>query len=165
VAYGVAGQSTRRSEHEDMVNGTARYAVDVMLPGMLWARVLHSPLPHARIVRVNTAQAALMPGVHLVMTGADVEGIRYGGRSYVYRGGRPAYMDVPVLAWDKVRFVGDRVAAVVADDPDTAQRAVDLIEVEYEEIPAVFDAIEAMRAGAPLIHPDVMTYSGLPEPL
>jgi len=165
VPYKVIGQSTPRIEHEDVVTGAARYAVDVTLPGMLWARVLHSPLPHARIVRVNTSRAARVPGVHLVLTGADVKGVRYGGRSYVYRGGRPAYMDVPVLAWDKVRFVGDRVAAVVADDPDTAERAVDLIDVEYEELPAVFDPIEAMRDLAPLVHPEVMTYPGLPEPL
>src|SRR5713226_1169210 len=117
VSHKVIGQPVTRIERGSVVTGSARYALDVTLPGMLWARVLHSPVPHARVVRVDASNAARVPGVHMVLTGADVRGICYGGRAYPDRG-TLAYKDVPLLAWDRVRFVGDRVAAVVADDPE-----------------------------------------------
>lgn len=156
VAYKFIGQPTPRIENEDKVTGEALYSVDVQLPGMLHARVRHGAVQHARIVSVDTSAARALPGVHLVLTGDDVKGMLFGGRNY---------KDVPVLAWDKVRFIGDRVAAVVADDRETAQNAIELIEVEYEDLPAVFDPLKALEDDAPLVHPDVMTYQGLPEPL
>jgi CO/xanthine dehydrogenase Mo-binding subunit len=126
-----------------------------VLPGILWGRALRSPLPHARIVRIDTSRAQQVPGIHAVLTGTDMRGIRYGRRLF----------DVPVLAEDRVRFVGERVAAVAAEDRDAAEEALALIDVEYEELPAVFDPLEALREDAPLLHPEVNSYIGLPRPL
>ena len=122
VTYHVIGQPTRRVDGEEKATGQARYAADVSLPGTLWGKSLHSPYAHARIVRIDTTAAQQVPGVHAVITGADVRGGLWGR----------AVKDVPVLAYDRVRFCGERVAAVAADDEDIAQRALDLIEVEYE---------------------------------
>jgi CO/xanthine dehydrogenase Mo-binding subunit len=110
---------------------------------MLTAAVLTSPLPHARLRRVDVAAAMRVPGVRAVLTGADVRGLRQGRR----------LQDWPVLAWDRVRFVGDRVAAVAADTPAAAREALAAIRVVYEELPAVPDPEAALRAGAPLLHP------------
>src|SRR5690606_41460599 len=101
-------------------------AADHPLPGLLWGKTLHSPHPHARIVRIDTSAARALPGVHAVLTGADIEHGPWGR----------AIKDAPVLAVDRVRFVGERVAAVAADDEDIAQQAPDLIDGEDEEPPA-----------------------------
>jgi CO/xanthine dehydrogenase Mo-binding subunit len=155
MEYTTIGQPTTRVEGQDKVTGALRYTADVALPGTLWGRALRSPLPHARIVRIDTSRAQQVPGVHAVLTGADVRGIRYGRRLF----------DVPVLAQDRVRFVGERVAAVAAEDRDAADAALLLIEVEYEELPAVFDPLQAMGENAPILHPEVNSYIGLPKPL
>jgi CO/xanthine dehydrogenase Mo-binding subunit len=155
TTYRVLGQPAPRSDAREKVTGSARYTADVPLPGALWGKALRSPLPHARITRIDTSQAQKVPGVHAVLTGADVRGVRYGRRLY----------DIPVLAEERVRFVGDRVAAVGAVDLDTAAEALSLIQVEYEELPAVFDPLEALRDDAPILHPEVNSYVGLPEPL
>jgi carbon-monoxide dehydrogenase large subunit len=155
MAYTTIGQPTPRVEGQDKVTGAMQYTADVALPGTLWGRALRSPWPHARIVRIDTSRAQQVPGVHTVLTGADVRGIRYGRRLF----------DVPVLAEDRVRFVGERVAAVAADDRDAAEEALVLIEVEYEELPAVFDPLAALEEGAPILHPEVNSYLGLPKPL
>src|SRR5690349_11850558 len=109
---------------------------------MLWAKVLRSPLPHARIVSIDTSRARSLPGVHAVLTGQDLPAVRV-GRSH---------RDMPVLARDKVRFIGEKVAAVAAESVELAEQALGLIEVEYDELPAVFDPLEAMQPGAPLLH-------------
>ena len=127
----------------------------MVLPGTLWGKALRCPYPHARIASVDIRRARALPGVHVVLTGADVRGIRYGRRLY----------DVPVLAEERALFAGERVAAVAAEDLDTADEALSLIEVQYEELPAVFDALEAMDADAPVLHPEVNSYIGLPKPL
>jgi carbon-monoxide dehydrogenase large subunit len=155
MEYTTIGQPTTRVEGQDKVTGALRYTADVALPGTLWGRALRSPLPHARIVRIDTSRAQQVPGVHAVLTGADVRGIRYGRRLF----------DVPVLAQDRVRFVGERVAAVAAEDRDVADAALLLIEVEYEELPAVFDPLQALGENAPILHPEVNSYIGLPKPL
>ena len=149
------GRSTPRLDGAEKVTGATQYTADLDLPGMLWGRCLRSPWPHARIVSIDTSRAEQVPGVHAVLTGADVSGIRYGRRLY----------DVPVLAEDRVRFVGERVAVVAAEDRDVAEEALLLIDVEYQELPAVFDTSEALSDGAPLLHPDVNSYIGLPKPL
>ncbi|HLH26016.1 MAG TPA: xanthine dehydrogenase family protein molybdopterin-binding subunit [Chloroflexota bacterium] len=149
------GKPVGRVEGEAKVTGTARYAADVVLPGMLWARCLRSPLPHARIVRIDTSRAAALPGVRAVLTAADLPD-RLWGRWL---------KDMPVLARDVVRFVGEKVAAVAADDLDTAEEALNLIDVEYEELPAVFDPLLAIRDDAPILHPNMAAYEGLPEPI
>ncbi len=155
TSYRVLGRPAPRNDGAEKVTGRARYTADTLLPSTLWGKALRSPYPHARILRVETARALALPGVRAVLTGADVRGVLSGRR----------LRDVPVLAYDRVRFAGERVAGVAADDPETAQRAVDLIEVEYEELPAVFDPEAALQEGAPLLHPDVQSYAGLPRPL
>src|SRR5207244_286168 len=114
------------------VTGAATYAADITRPGMLWAKILRSPLPHARIISIETSRATTLPGVHAVLTGRDLADCRV-GRSM---------RDMPILAHDKVRFVGEKVAAVAAEDRETADEALGLIEVEYDELPAVFDPLE-----------------------
>ena len=149
----IVGTDVPRVEGREKVTGATRYATDAHLPGMLWARVLRSAVPHARITAINVEKARALAGVHAVLTGADIGGIRIGA----------AMRDMPVLCTDRVRFMGDPVAAVAAESPGLAERALDLIEVEYAELPTVFDAERAMAQDAPLLHPDRDTYIGAPE--
>ncbi len=151
----VIGAPVPRVEGAEKLTGRAIYASDVALPGTLWCRILRSPHAHARIVRIDTSRALLMPGVHAVLTGQDVQG-RFVGK---------ALRDMPVLCWDRVRFIGDRVAAVAADTREAADAALDAIEVEYEELPAVFDPVAAMESDAPLLHSDIAGYAGAPPTL
>ena len=150
TAYQTVGTATARVDGVDKTTGRAEYAADHALPGIIWGKVLHSSRPHARIVRIDTTEAKALPGVRAVITGDDIRGNLYGR----------AIKDMPVLAVDVVRYVGERIAAVAADDEATAQRALDLIEVEYEDLPAVFDIEEALTDGAPIIHPAYGTYPG-----
>jgi CO/xanthine dehydrogenase Mo-binding subunit len=138
-------------EGQQKVGGAAVYAVDVALPGMLWAKVLRSPLAHARITRLDAARAARLPGVKAVLTGADLAGARIGKK----------IVDMPLLAEDVVRYTGEKVAVIAAEDEAIATAALDLIEVEYDELPIVTDPLEAMAAEAPLLHPSVAAYKGL----
>jgi len=133
------------------VSGRARYSGDVQLPGTLRAKFLLSSRPHARIVSIDTSKAKAVPGVHAVLTGEDIGRRRFGR----------ALMDWPVLAYDKVIFAGQRVAAVAAETRDAAEEAVQLIDVEYEDLPIVLDPEEALKAGAPILHPDAATYTFL----
>ena len=153
MSYQVVGHSIPRTDNTAKVTGDARYTSDVLLPGTLWAKTLRSPHAHARIQRVDTSRAEKAPGVRAILTGNDVRGILYGRR----------YRDISVLAQDKVRFMGERVAAVAADSLEQAEAALELIEVQYQELPAVFDVVAAAQDGAPLIHPDVNSYKGLPK--
>ena len=148
------GQSIPRGEGPDKVSGKAVYAADISLPGMLWGKVLRSPYPYARIVSIDTSQAEALPGVHAVVTGQDMPDAKIGRRM----------VDMPVLAQDVVRFVGEKVAAVAAIDKEAADEALLLIEVEYEELTPVYDAEEAMGSDAPDLHPDMESYKGLPQP-
>lgn len=127
------------------VAGEARYCHDMAVPGMLWGKILRSPQPHARILNINMEKAERLIGVKAVVTSGDTLGVKYGIFPHVKA-------DKTALAGDRVRYVGDAVAAVAAVDVDTAEEALDLIEVEYEPLPAVFDPEEAMKPGAPLIH-------------
>ena len=148
------GQSVVRGEGPDKVTGKSVYAADVSLPGMLWGKALRSPFPHARIVSIDTEQAKAVPGVHAVITAADLPDSLVGRR----------LRDMPVLARDVVRFVGEKVAAVAAETEEAAEEALLLIDVEYEELPAVFNAHESMEPDAPTLHPDLSAYEGLPQP-
>ena len=121
---------------------------------MLWGKVLRSPFPHARIVSIDTSKARALPGVHAVITGQDIPDRRVGRR----------LRDFPVLARDRVVFVGEKVAAVAAETLDIAEEALLLIDVEYEDLPAVYDPFEAMQPDAPILHPDLASYIGLPAP-
>ncbi len=124
------------------VTGKAVYGIDLTLPGMLHGKILRSPFPHARIKQVDTRAAEALPGVRAVLTGAELENRPFG----------IAVEDELPLAADKVRYIGDEVAAVAAVDLQTAERAIKAIKVEYEELPAVYDPVEALKDEAPLLH-------------
>ena len=133
------------------VTGAAAYVPDMTQPGMLHAAFLGSPRPHARIVAIDTSAAAAIPGVRAIITGADVRGTMTGHR----------LLDRPLLAWDRVLFVGDRVAAVAAETAETAAAAVAAIRVEYEDLPTILDPAAALASGAPILHPDAAGYEFL----
>ncbi|MCP4470061.1 MAG: xanthine dehydrogenase family protein, partial [Gammaproteobacteria bacterium] len=135
----IVGKWTAAPGARDIVTGQARYCPDIQLPGMLCGKLLYSPHARARVVRLDAGKARAMPGVFAVITHADIPG----ENSYLY-----AKSDQPLLVVDEVRFQGDAVAAVAAVDERTANAALAAIEVEYEELPGIFDPFEAMQAGA-----------------
>jgi CO/xanthine dehydrogenase Mo-binding subunit len=143
-----------RIEGYEKVSGQAQYAADFSMPGMLWSAFVTSPTPHAKIVSIDTSAALAMRGVHAVLTGKDI-GPRYFGRKL---------FDWPVLAIDRVRFIGDYVAAVAAETPELARAAAAAVEVEYEELPAIFDPEEALSEGALILHEHPEDYPYLPPP-
>jgi 4-hydroxybenzoyl-CoA reductase alpha subunit len=145
--FSIIGADVPRMDAEAKARGTATYTDDMKLPGMLHGRILRSPLPHARIKHIDTSKAESLSGVKCVVTADDTLKIKYGNWRLF-----PETQDEYPLAVDKVRFIGDEVAAVAAVDKDTAQEALELITVEYEELPAVFDVDSSMAAGAPVIH-------------
>jgi CO/xanthine dehydrogenase Mo-binding subunit len=149
----IIGAAVGRVEGADKVSGTAIYGADVHFADALWGKILRSPYPHARIKNIDTSKAWKVPGVKAIVSGKD-EPERFQGKSI---------RDIPVLCWDKVRFVGDRVAAVAAEDKDAAEEACSLIDVDYEELPAVFDVLEAMKPGAPVLHDNAPAYDGAPK--
>lgn len=153
AAFTVVGAPVPRAEGPDKVTGRAIYAADVNLPGLLWGKILRSPYPHACIRRIDVSRARQVPGVRAVITGQDIPGHLMG----------KMIRDMPVLCWEVVRFVGDRMAAVAADTPEAAEEALGFIYVEYEELRAVFDPLEAMQQSAPRIHKDVAGYDGVPK--
>ena len=146
------GANVGRVEGTEKVNGSAVYGADVHFADTLWGKILRSPYPHAHIKNIDTLKAWKVPGVKAIVTGKD-EPNHFQGKSI---------RDIPVLCWDKVRFIGDKVAAVAAVSRDAAEEAVNLIEVEYEELPAVFDVLEAMQPGAPVLHDNAPGYDGAP---
>jgi carbon-monoxide dehydrogenase large subunit len=147
----IIGAPTTRSEGPEKVSGGAVYATDVILPDMLWGKVLRSPIPYGRINRIDVGKAAALPGVHALVTGDDVRGLLIGRKIY----------DMPILADGVVRFIGEKVAVVAAESEAIAETAVELIEVEYEELEPLLDPIEACRPHAALLHPKVQGYRGL----
>jgi CO/xanthine dehydrogenase Mo-binding subunit/aerobic-type carbon monoxide dehydrogenase small subunit (CoxS/CutS family) len=145
------GKNVRRIDTPSKVSGRLKYAGDMTMPGMLHVQVLRSPHAHARIVSIDTSAAEAMEGIAGVITSADVPG-EDGFGVFVN--------DQPIMARGKVRYVGEAVAAVAAEDPLIAKRALSSIEVVYESLPAVFDPDEALREGAPVLHdyaPDNVT--------
>jgi len=140
--FSVIGKRLPKVEGYDKVTGMATYVADIKLPHMLYGKVLRSPIPHGKILHVDTEKAKKVPGVKAVLTGEDTPKIKWG-----------AFIDdMHVLAFDNVRFVGDEVAAVAAVDESAAEEAIDLIKVDYEELPTLFDVFEAMKSDAPKIH-------------
>ncbi len=140
----LVGQSVVRIDSAAKATGEARYTADLTLPRMLHGKVLRSPHAHARILHIDTSKAERLPGVRAVVTGKDAAGVKWGVFNYT--------RDHGLLPADKVRYIGEDVAAVAAEGEDTALEALGLIEVEYEVLPAVFDPVEAMQEGAPQIH-------------
>lgn len=146
----VVGKSLPRVDARDKVTGRAEYVSDMQLPGMLHAKVLRSAYAHARILSVDTSEAERLPGVRAVITGADMP---KDAPLDVLR--KELYAVPPYsLATDRARYTGEEIAAVAADDELTAEEALQLIRVEYEELPVVIDPEEAMKPGAPRIHED-----------
>ena len=146
------GRSVPRLESWLKVTGRAEYVHNLRLPGMLYGKIFRSSVAHGRIKRIDVSAARALAGVHSVVTAAEVKTIvpdpYYG----------PAFHDQPVLAVDKVRYVGEPVAVVLASDPHVAEEAVHLISAEYEELPAVYDEVAAMTSKA-IVH-DVLKPAG-----
>jgi carbon-monoxide dehydrogenase large subunit len=146
------GISLPRLDGRDKVTGQAVYGTDVKSPGMLFAKALRSPYPHARILNIDTSKAEALTGVKAVIT----------GKSFPFRPFGAAVRDTYFIAVDKVRFLGEPVAALAALDEDVAEEALGLIQVDYQELPAVFNPVEAMKPDAPLVHEELGSYGQAP---
>lgn len=150
------GRSVPRLEARDKVTGRATYVHNMTLPGMLYGKVFRSTVAHGRIKSIDVSEAKKLPGVHQVVTADDIKKII----PHPYYG--PAFHDQPILAIDKVRHVGEPVAVVLASDPHVAETAVSLITAEYEELPAVFDEIEALTSKA-IVHEELKPAGTYPD--
>jgi xanthine dehydrogenase molybdenum-binding subunit len=152
--YRVIGKPVPRVDAVDKVTGTARYAADMNLPGMLWGKFVRSPHPHARIKRIDTSKAEALPGVRAVITqrslGADAS-VKSEDKVHGISASRKLFCD------EVVRYQGEMIAAVAADSAEVAAQAIELVEVDYELLPAVDDVVEAVKPEAPLIRPDAKT--------
>lgn len=156
VTTAYVGRDMPRLEGRAKVSGAASYIYNLRLPQMLHAKLHRSTVAHGRILSVDTRAARALPGVHAVMTAQDLLGLipdPYFG---------PAFHDQPILALDKVRYIGEPVAAVLASDPHVAEEAAALIEVHYEELPAVFDEVQAMSSAA-LVHEELRPAGTFPD--
>ena len=153
--YLAVGKAISRVDGTDKVSGKALYTGDRAVPRIVWGKALRSPVAHARITRIDVSLAEKVPGVLAVLTGANVSFQLFGRQ----------LRDMPLLAKDRVRFVGEKVAAIAAETPNIAEEAADLIDVEYEELPAVFDSQEAMREGTPILHENLARYPNAPRPM
>src|SRR5919201_680462 len=141
--YATIGQPVGRAEGPEKVSGAAVYPADINLPGTLVGKCLRSPYPYARIKSIDATAARKVPGVHAVLTGFDIPDLLVGRM----------LRDIPILARDVVRFVGQKVAAVAAEDADSAEEALSLIEVDYEELTPVLGPMEVMQPDATVLHP------------
>ena len=145
MGSGQVGRSVRRLEGAAKVTGRAEYVHNLRLPGMLYGKIVRSTVPHGRIRSIDTAQARALAGVHRVVT---IEDIRKVVPEPFYG---PAFHDQPILAVDKVHYVGEPIAVVLAADPHVAEAAAQLVVADYEELPAVYDEVEAMTSAA-IVH-------------
>ncbi len=134
------GTRVKKPDAPDKASGKTRYINDMVLPQMLYGKVLFAGRPHAKIVRIDTARALALPGVHAVLTGKDAAGMKFG------------FVRDNAALKDKVRCEHDEIAAVAAETEEIAERALELIEVDYEDLPGVFTPEDGAREGAPLIH-------------
>src|SRR5271157_2425563 len=145
----VVGKNLQKVDGVKLVTGGAAFTDDVNIPGMLYGKILPSPHAHARIRRIDTSKAKALPGVHAVLTYKDVPRVPHTTAGQAWP--EPSPYDTYLLD-NKVRFVGDRVAAVAAESRAIAEKALRLIEVEYDVLPAVLDMEQAMAPGAAVIH-------------
>src|SRR5437868_787766 len=141
--FSIIGKRVAMIDSAGKTTGAGKYTDDLSLPGMLIGKILHSPYPHARLKRIDASRALAVEGVVTVVLGQDAPN-KYGIL--------PVGHDETALAVDKVRYVGDNVACVVATSESIAEQALELIDVEYEALPAYFDPEQAMKATADLIH-------------
>ena len=146
----IIGDSWIRVDTAVKVTGQASFSADLSLKGMLYGQALRSPYAHAKIRAIHIEKAKALPGVRAVVTGKD----------FPYLHGE-AIINIPFLAIDTVRYVGEPVVAVAALDLSIAEQALELVEVEYDELPAVFDPEEALKPEAPLIHKDLEKYQAI----
>ena len=146
INLSVVGKRLPKVDAPDKATGRAIYTDDISVPNMIYGKLLLSPVAHANIISIDTTKAKALPGVKVILTGKDVPDVTYGTS--------PPRYDENILAKNKVRYVGDVVAAVAAIDEETCYEAIKLIDVEYEELPAVFDPEEAMKDGAPRLFDD-----------
>ena len=144
TAYSFIGKGVLRVDAQEKATGEAIFSTDIQLPGMLCGKIKRSPYPFARVLAIDTEKARRLPGVRAVITARDVAQFPYG----------PIIADELPLADKYTRYVGDEVAAVAAIDTETAEEALDLIKIEYEELTPTFDPEKAMNPGAPAIHPE-----------
>src|SRR5215468_3162714 len=155
MAYRVIGGSHARADAWEKVRGRPIYAGDLALAGMLHGRIVRSPYPSARIARLETEAARALPGVIAVLTARDVPRnelrMELPGRMAEATAGA-VLATQPVLAVDRVRFHGEPVVAIAAESPEVAAEAADLVEIEYEELPGVWDPIGALLPDAPHVH-------------
>jgi putative selenate reductase molybdopterin-binding subunit len=156
----VVGRSSRKIDGEKLVLGRATFVDDIEMRGLLHCKVLWSPHAHARIIRIDTSKAEALPGVHAVLTHLNVPRVPFTTAGQ----GHPEPSPYDYYSFDhKVRYVGDRVAAVAAETADIAEHALALIDVEYEVLPAILDAADAMKENAPIIH-DEPESTGIHDP-
>src|ERR1700735_17100 len=151
------GTSVKRSEDPRILTGRGRYVDDIKLPGMLHAAFVRSPLAHGQVLAVDASAARELPGVVAVYTGADLAEMTLPGQDPLFAmmgGGGPA-PEYTLLATDKVRFVGDPVAIVVAESRYLAEDGCELVEVDYADLPAIVDARAALAAGSPAVFANV----------
>ncbi|MGH8543460.1 MAG: xanthine dehydrogenase family protein molybdopterin-binding subunit [Gammaproteobacteria bacterium] len=137
------------------MSGKVTYAADQAFPRMVWGKAVRSALPHGKILRVDTSKAKAHPGVLAVLTAEDAPDVLVGRQ----------LQDTPVLARERVRFIGEKIAVVGAESREIAEEAAALVDVYYEDLPAVFDPLEAMQEGAPVLHPKLGSYVNVPRPI
>ena len=148
----VIGKSVPRLDGPEKVTGNARFVADVADTETLWVKFVRSPFAHARVTAIDFSALETLPGVRAFISGEDVKSLRGGN----------LYADEPILAsWDKVRFIGDKVAAIAADTKEIAEDAVKLVNVTYDELPAVFEPEQAAAPGAPILHEEFNDYRGV----
>jgi CO/xanthine dehydrogenase Mo-binding subunit len=153
MPYKNVNKAVPRIEGADKVSGKMRYAADMPFPGALAAKILRSPFPHARIIKINPEKALKLTGVRAVISSAEIGVVFVGLRM----------KDMPLLATERVRYVGEPVAAVAADSDEIAEEALNLIDVHYQELPYVTDPVKAIEPGAPVLHDNPAAYKNAPE--
>src|SRR5579883_888443 len=152
MAISVIGQRARRVEGVEKVTGSCEYSANFTLPGTIWGKAVRSPYAYARIKSIDVSKARAFPGVLAIITAKDIDNVLTGRALYDHR----------ILAEDVVRFVGEKVAAVAAEDKAIAEQAAELVEVEYEPMEPLLDPLKSMTDDAPTLHPDYYTYRGRP---
>ena len=142
------GKSVPKIDGKGIVTGQIKYVFDVSFPNMLIGKMIRSSIAHGRIISIDTSEAEKLPGVKAIVTAKDTHNIKFGSNEYFF----PHTVDQQALEAEKVRYIGDELGAIAAVDEETADKALSLIKIQYEELPAVFDVVEAMKPGAPQIH-------------
>ncbi|HEX9880406.1 MAG TPA: molybdopterin cofactor-binding domain-containing protein, partial [Candidatus Binatia bacterium] len=152
MTYQTIGKPLPRAEGVDKVTGKTQYAADFLIPGALWGAVLRSSVPHARLAKIDVTASKQVPKVSAVLTAADLPAVLVGLRM----------KDMPLLARERVRYVGEPIVAVAAENREAAEEALRLVDVVYEEMPSLFDPVEAIKPGAQLIHENPGSYKNAP---